>query len=196
MKLSDYSLEELWELFPIIVTEHNPAWKEWFCAEESSLRKILPNAIVRLSHIGSTAVDALPAKPTIDILLEIPQEYDIETLKILLTQNGYLYSAQPNNPAPHMMFLRGYTEHGFADKVYHLHIRYPGNWGELYFRDYLQLHPDVAAEYGKLKKHLQKQYTHDRDGYTAAKTNFIEKYTTKAKKDFSNKYTPIDENKE
>ena len=30
---------------------------------------------------------------------------------------------------------KGYTENGFADKVYHIHLRYAGDNDELYFRD-------------------------------------------------------------
>ena len=45
---------------------------------------------------------------------------------------------------------RGYTENGFADKVYHIHLRYIGDNAELYFRDYLNEHSDVAKEYEAL----------------------------------------------
>jgi hypothetical protein len=33
------TLEELWQLFPIELTEHNPAWRDWYKAEESSTAK-------------------------------------------------------------------------------------------------------------------------------------------------------------
>ncbi|MBQ2747555.1 MAG: GrpB family protein, partial [Firmicutes bacterium] len=29
-KLSEMSLEELWQLFPIILTKHQDHWKEWY----------------------------------------------------------------------------------------------------------------------------------------------------------------------
>ena len=60
---------------------------------------------------------------------------------------------------------KGYTEKGFAEKVYHLHIRLPCDHDELYFLSYLQAHPAVAKEYETLKLHLWKRYPHDRDGY-------------------------------
>jgi len=62
-------------------------------------------------------------------------------------------------------FNKGYTPKGFAQKVCHLHIKHPGDWGELYFRDYLQKHPDVAGEYGALKLALKEQFEYDRDAY-------------------------------
>jgi hypothetical protein len=33
-KLSEMSLEELWKLFPIYLTEHQPYWKKWYTDEE------------------------------------------------------------------------------------------------------------------------------------------------------------------
>ena len=85
-------------------------------------------------------------------------------------------------------FNKGYTENGFAEKVFHLHLRYIKDNSELYFRDYLIEHPDVASEYEKMKLKLWKKYEHDRDGYTNAKTEFIQKYTQKARFLYRNRY--------
>jgi len=68
------------------------------------------------------------------------------------------------------------------EKVYHLHVRYYGDWYELYFRDYLMKHKEVANEYGKLKLRLREKYEHDRGGYTTAKSDLILKYTQKKKR--------------
>ena len=61
---------------------------------------------------------------------------------------------------------------------------------ELYFRDYLTDHPDVAVQYGNLKLKLWKEYEHNRDGYTEAKTEFIKRYTEKAKSEYADRYIP------
>ena len=63
----------------------------------------------------------------------------------------------------------------------HLHLRYRGDNDELYFRDYLREHPDIAQAYQTLKHALAVPYKHDRDGYTAAKGDFIRQYTQAAK---------------
>ena len=78
----------------------------------------------------------------------------------------------PTSP-PHLMFLKGYLSDGFAEKVYHIHVVYPGDHDELRFRDYLIAHPKDAAEYAALKRRLLRDFEHDRDGYTEAKTEFI-----------------------
>jgi GrpB-like predicted nucleotidyltransferase (UPF0157 family) len=45
----------------------------------------------------------------------------------------------------------------------HVHVRYSGDWDELYFRDYLMSHTDTAAEYAKLKLGLRDKHLYDRD---------------------------------
>ena len=52
---------------------------------------------------------------------------------------------------------------------------------ELYFRDYLREYPEIANKYEQLKLSLRKQFEHDRDGYTEAKTEFVKRYTAEAK---------------
>ena len=79
-KLSEMSLEELWKLFPIYLTEHQPYWKEWYTDEESFLTNRVPK-IERISHIGSTAINSIYAKPIIDILVEISKDYCLSDYK-------------------------------------------------------------------------------------------------------------------
>ena len=96
---------------------------------------------------------------------------------------------QENDPIK-LKFNKGYTPEGYAERVYHLHVGYFGNWNELYFRDFLISHADIADEYRKLKLQLQKSFERDRDAYTEAKTDFVLKYSTLAKQAFQNKYKP------
>lgn len=189
---SQMTLEELWELFPIILKEHNPEYKNWYKEEKEKLLNSIDNRnIIRINHIGSTSVKGLIAKPTVDILLEIDKKSIIEYIKDIILNNGWLLMSYEENPYMKMVFNKGYTKYGFAQKVYHLHVRYNDNWNELYFRDYLIEHEEVAKEYVKLKLALQKKYEHNRDAYTDAKSNFILKYTEKAKMEYGNRYTPI-----
>ncbi len=182
--LEDMTNEELWELFPIIISEPNPNWKEIYLVEKAVIEEAIGTDIIaRISHYGSTAVPNLPAKPTIDILLEIKDNAETEKLISDMKATGYIYSPQPKNPAPHMMFMKGYTPEGFKGQAYHVHVRYSEDWDELYFRDYLISHPDVADKYGKLKVDLQKEFKHDRDGYTFSKTEFIKEITALARKE-------------
>ena len=183
--LSDMTLKELWELFPIVLTEHREIWDTWYAEEQTRLSGILPPEDIRISHIGSTAIQGIWAKPIIDILVEIPASLPMDSVKGLLIQNGYRCMSQQRN---RISFNRGYTSEGFAEKVFHLHLRYAGDNDELYFRDYLNDNPLLAKQYEELKLSLWKRFEHDRDGYTLAKTGFIAEQTDQAKKRYSQRY--------
>lgn len=183
-KLSEMSLEELWQLFPIFLAEHQECWGQWYAEEETLLKKTIPQSI-RINHIGSTAISSIWAKPIIDILVEVPNGFDLESIKDLLIKNGYICMSQNDN---RLSFNKGYTENGFAEKVFHLHLRYIKDNDELYFRDYLIEHESIAHEYEKLKLMLWKKFKHNRNGYTNEKTNFVIKHTKDAKLKYKNRY--------
>lgn len=183
-KLSEMSLEELWKLFPIYLEEYQPCWEKWYTDEESFLKNRLPK-INRINHIGSTAISSICAKPIIDILVEIPKNYKLADYKELIVKSGYICMSETSD---RISFNKGYTEKGFADRVFHLHLRYVGDNDELYFRDYLIEHTNIAVEYEKMKLKLWKEYEFNRDGYTNAKTDFIQKYTKKAKLLYADRY--------
>ena len=181
--LEDKSLEELWELFPIMLKAYNPEYPTWYEEEKASLARVLADFDVRfISHIGSTAVPGLIAKPIVDILLELPKDYDADTIIDLLRGEGWLLMARSD--ADQTIDLnKGYTPSGFSKQVFHLHIKAVGDHGELYFRDYLRAHCEAAQAYAKLKLHLKEQFEYDRDAYTDAKAEFVLECTQKAREE-------------
>lgn len=182
-QLNEMSNIELGELFPVIISEPDPDWPAIFEREkEKILASLGKHNILSIEHIGSTAVPNLKAKPTIDILIEVPPSFDKKGFIKKLSDLDYSYSPNPENPAPHMMFMKGYSLTGFAGQAYHVHVRYKGDWDELYFRDYLRNHPKVAKEYEELKVKLSLQYKNDREKYTNLKTEFIQRVTETARK--------------
>lgn len=120
-----------------------------------------------------------------DILVEVNDRSDLVVVKEIIVNNGWLCMHQTEN---RIVLNKGYTEQGFAEKVFHLHIRITGDYDELYFRDYLNEHEEIAKEYETLKLSLWKKFEHNRDGYTDAKTDFIKKYTDLAKSEYRGRY--------
>lgn len=176
--LSEMTLEELWQLFPIILTEPNPSWPQWYKEEAEQLRVLVPELM--LHHIGSTSVPGIWAKPIVDILALAGDDMDLEELTQRICGAGYICMSREEN---RVSFNKGYTPEGFAERVFHLHLRRTGDADELYFRDYLIAHPEEAKAYEALKLSLWKPFEHNRDGYTAAKTDFIALHTQKAKQE-------------
>ena len=173
--LSEMTLKELWQLFPIVLSEHDPEWKNFYKREAGLLQKHFGKTAVRIRHIGSTAVAGLIAKPTVDILLEVADNADLTTVRQLAIECGYTVMEETTVPEYRLDLCKGYTPLGFAEKVFHLHILHLGDWDEPCFCEYLKQHPEKAKEYADLKIGLQKKFKHDRNAYTEAKGEFIRK---------------------
>ena len=184
--LSEMTLEELWELFPIFLVAHDEQWKERFNEIQCELTALLSDLqIIRISHIGSTAVAGIWAKNIVDVMIELPESSTIKEAARILEQAGF---TTMSSEASRISLNKGYMPDGYADKVYHIHLRYAGDNDELYFRDYLNEHPAVAKEYEALKLRLWKQFEHNRNAYTEAKTEFITKWTAEARKEYGKRY--------
>ncbi|MDO5552416.1 MAG: GrpB family protein [Planctomycetia bacterium] len=184
--LSDMTLQELWQLFPIQLTPHNDSWKSWYEEEQDFLKTVLPPHAL-INHIGSTAVDAIWAKPIIDLLVEA-RLADFPTIDQSLRNCGFLCMHTESRSAD---YNKGYTENGFAPRVFHLHLRTFGDNDELYFRDYLCEHPDIAHQYEMLKIALWKQFEHNRDEYTHKKGDFVRQYTNEARQRYPERYRRV-----
>lgn len=174
--LSKLTTGELGQLFPIFLTDYDPEWVESYLREKLIIIRTMDSGqIVSIEHIGSTSIPGLCAKPTIDILIEIQDNSDLEKLKKNLERTGYHFIPKPENPPPHMMFAKGYTISGISGQTFHIHVRYEGDWDELVFRDYLISNPQLAEEYADLKKELADKFKNDREKYTESKTAFIKR---------------------
>lgn len=141
--LQSMTLEELWELFPIILTSHNPKWAIWAEEEMQLLSDILSSYNPIIHHIGSTAIKCIQAKPIIDILVELSTDIGWNQIKDVMEANGYICMSESDS---RISFNKGYTPAGYADKVFHIHFHRIGDNDEILFRDYLIAHPQVAEE--------------------------------------------------
>jgi len=118
-------------------------------------------------------------------LVEVGNDCELVDIKSALERGGYGCMSENGEK---LSFCKGYTPDGFAEKVFHLHLRRAGDNDELYFRDYLREHSDVAKEYENLKLGLWKKHEHNRDAYTASKTEFVKEHTEKAKELYGDRY--------
>lgn len=184
MKLEDLSLEELWELFPITFTDCSENFKIIYSAEENILIALLGNYIKRISHIGSTAINNIKTKPIVDILIEIDFD-NKDIVKAILLNNDYILMDETSDK---ISFNKGYTINGYADNVFHIHIKKYGDCDELYFRDYLNDHCEKAKEYEKLKLELYEKYKPNRDLYTEGKKEFVAETVNIAKEKYKGRY--------
>ncbi|NQX58204.1 GrpB family protein [Paenibacillus qinlingensis] len=165
----------------VVIEAYNSAWIEEFESEKKKISQVLANNVHQIEHIGSTSIVGMPAKPILDIAVSVNSldEADlfIEPLKTL----GYEYV--PKLDFPNRRFFRkGARKKG----THHLHVyeQSSDEWSHnLLFRNYLRSHPEQAAAYAELKKHLASLYVEDRATYTQMKAPFIQSIIDLAKKE-------------
>lgn len=162
----------------VSLVDYNPAWPGLYDEMSQKLRNLLgPNIALRIEHYGSTAIPGMPAKPIIDILVEIPS-FDAarkQAIPILSSPECeyWFYSG-------HMVFI--VRKELMGQRTHHIHMAPAGNelWQGLVFRDYLRSSPDDAAHYRALKYKLARRYRTDRERYTTAKGDFVREVTERA----------------
>ncbi|MDF2753255.1 MAG: hypothetical protein K0S82_1638 [Gaiellaceae bacterium] len=76
-------------LGPVELHDYDPEWPRLYEREEERIRAVLGNRVVRIEHVGSTSVPGLPAKPLIDVALEVPDSADEATYVPPLEATGY-----------------------------------------------------------------------------------------------------------
>ncbi|MBN2539084.1 MAG: GrpB family protein, partial [Deltaproteobacteria bacterium] len=151
----------------VAVVPYNPLWPELFEKERRQLRSCLPaDLIQRIEHFGSTAVPGLPAKPIIDILVEVTSLDGARRQAVpILEAQGYEYFWRPSfgddTPPFYAWFIK---RDKTGNRTHHIHMveAHFEHWDRLLFRDYLIEHSEIAREYGKIKQKLSGEHSNDR----------------------------------
>lgn len=154
----------------IEVVDYDPKWVELYELEATAIKEVLGNAAVNVHHIGSTAVKGLAAKPIIDILVEVTDLNSVDLLTSELVSLGYEAMGEFG------IAERRFFQKGGNNRTHHIHVFKAGDEnGKLHitFRDYLIAHPEIAIEYGELKKKVALECDNNPDRYSAGKNYFV-----------------------
>jgi len=165
----------------IVVADYNPAWPAMFEEERARILDVAGDHIDDIQHVGSTSVPGLGAKPIIDLIVGLRDLSKVENCVQPLQSIDYEYYGEYGIPERH--YFRKPAGASSDQVTHHVHMVVKGSdfWRRhLLFRDYLRLHSEDAQEYYLLKKELVEMFGSDREGYTDAKTSFIEAVLTKA----------------
>jgi GrpB-like predicted nucleotidyltransferase (UPF0157 family) len=164
---SDYREDE------IHLVEPDPSWpiqfeelKKWLCGT-------LPHDhLLKIEHYGSTSIPGMPAKPIVDMLVEVPSFESVRkdiVAKLCTEDCSYSFFMD------HAVFTKRHCFGG--DRIAHIHMAPKGHsvWQGVQFRDCLREKPDLAQEYADVKRELAAAYRNDRNHYTMGKDNFVAK---------------------
>lgn len=166
----------VWATEPVEIATPDPKWLEQGQHYKNELTTLLqPFAIKDIQHFGSTAIPNLPAKPIIDMMAITESFAKLTSMIAILEKEDWHYVPPELDGKEYRRFFVKVID---DKRAAHLHIvlEHTENWQQqLLFRDRLIEHPQWAEAYAKLKQKLATDNKQDREAYTRAKTDFVQK---------------------
>jgi GrpB-like predicted nucleotidyltransferase (UPF0157 family) len=162
----------------IRIVDHDPDWPAIADAEIRLIADEVAEHVVRLDHIGSTAVPGLAAKPIIDLQMSVAAIAPIEAYAEPLERLGYLFV-----PDPDFADWQFFAKPPERPRTHHLHVVQSGSEHErrhLAVRDYLRAHREEAAAYEALKRRLVTRHPEERLAYIEGKAPFVRQLEERA----------------
>jgi GrpB-like predicted nucleotidyltransferase (UPF0157 family) len=95
----------------IEIRDYDPEWPRLYAREAERIRGVLGERVLRVEHAGSTSVPGLPAKPVIDIVLEVPDSSDEASYAGDLEAAGYELGIREPDWFEHRLFKGPGYEH-------------------------------------------------------------------------------------
>jgi GrpB-like predicted nucleotidyltransferase (UPF0157 family) len=154
------------------LSEHRAEWAVLFAEEAARLRQVVGDLVEDIQHVGSTAVEGLPAKPILDIVVALRTAEDVPALTERLCASGYIYRDDSGADGGHLFVLAPQPD----VRTVHLHavLSSDPQWRDyLAFRELLRSDSDARVRYARLKRRLAEKFTGDRLAYTTGKESFI-----------------------
>lgn len=170
-----------------VLAPADPAWAAQAARLIARLRAAVPQDVLAVEHLGSTAVPGLDAKDVIDLQLSVRDLDAAERMAPLLADAGFprwpgiiADNPKPSHPDPADW---GKRLHGNADpgRPVNLHLRAAGSPGWRYalcFRDWLRADPKARTDYVAEKRRVAGLHGVDKStaGYAADKEGWFTEY--------------------
>ena len=159
------------ERYKVRLLPHNSDWEKEFTIVKEELINCWGDNVADVQHIGSTAINAICAKPILDVAVRLKSIKDMDAQALI--NLGYEYhGARNEKETRHYFVFRGDNQislrhincYDMSEHEFDLLVG---------FRDYLNAHLEVALQYQELKMKLAEENPDDRNSYTRAKEKFI-----------------------
>ena len=158
--------------------EYNNDWRNNFDIEAGKIKKIFGDDLLRIEHVGSTAIPGILAKPIIDIALLVSDLQEVKKYVKGLKKIGYNIKVDDEKFEGRLFFTKGTEE----KRTNYLHV---GDRNSNYivdmitFKELLLENEDLIYSYSEIKRFLADKYQDDRKSYTESKTDFVKRVLNK-----------------
>ena len=174
---------------PLVVVDADPAWPQQFRDIATYLEPFVGASVLRIEHVGSTAVPGLAAKPILDIDVVVADASQVPVVLQRIESAGYRWvgdltvsgreAFEPVLTPPlalHHLYLVVENNRAHSD-----------HW---LLRDALVDNPDLIERYAALKRENVVRADGDAERYTELKAAFVAEVLTEARR--SRGMAPVD----
>lgn len=152
--------------------DYDPAWPMEFEKIKDYLYSLLKDHVIAIEHVGSTSVIGCAAKPILDIDLVIESHENFISVKTILESVGYAHRGNQGIEGREV-FKRLFEDDYMAYHLYCCQIDSKELLRHLSLKAYLNDHPKIRDEYGKLKKRLAEKFPDQILDYMEGKDEFV-----------------------
>jgi GrpB-like predicted nucleotidyltransferase (UPF0157 family) len=164
---------------PIEIVDYDPSWPRAFTTIAELIKSALGPKALSVSHVGSTSIPGLAAKPVIDVDLVVPDPTAEDEYAPALQAAGFQFLFREPNWSEHRFF-------GLKEPYANIHVFGPGA-AELSrhrrFRDWLLAHPEDREVYVQAKREaarVAREKGEDVMGYNGGHEPVIEEIMVRA----------------
>ena len=155
----------------VLLAPHDPQWAETALLEAARIASRVGPSLLRVEHIGSTAIPEIAAKPTIDLMPVVRSASDLDDCRAPMESLGYTWRGEFGIPGRRYSVLE---EDG--RRLFHVHIFAEGDVNvarHVIFRDYLRTRHDEALAYEAIKREAAAAHPWDSLAYNDHKSAWI-----------------------
>jgi GrpB-like predicted nucleotidyltransferase (UPF0157 family) len=165
---------------PIVVSDYDPAWPEWFERIRAFVWPAVADVARRIDHVGSTSVPGLAAKPIIDLDIVVASEELVRPAIERLARIGYGWRGEMGVVGREAFKAPS----GSELPEHHLYLVVENNKAHLdhwLLRDLLRDDADARARYAELKRRNAELADGDLQLYVEAKAELVTELLTRAR---------------
>lgn len=159
---------------------HDPRWIGMALVEGERLKSALGDNLLIVHHVGSTSIPDIHAKPVIDLMPVVASLDRLDAAQAEIEALGYRWWGEFGLPGRRYCNL---DDPATGKRRIQLHCYQNGNREiarHLAFRDYLRLHPEIAAQYEAEKMRCRNLNPDDSHAYSECKSDWIRRVEAKA----------------
>lgn len=154
------------------VVTYDSHWINQYKGEHKVLSGVFGDSLVRIEHVGSTAVPDMAGQPIVDVLVVVTPDTAVENYIPALQKVGYVLDG---------VFLDKelYQLSREINRVKLVTVRifkegHPSVASILSVRDYLLENPNEVRKFSRAKRAWKKDYPVDYAAYRQAKSDYLE----------------------